>query len=185
MARTVSERKDALPALAEVFREHGFAGASLALISAATGLGKGSLYHFYPGGKEEMAAAVLEEIDGWFETRIFRPLREGADPGTAIAAAFDDVDAYFRSGQRVCLVGAFALGDARDLFGQAVNAYFARWIGALADALKRAGRDSAAAQDLAEEIVLEIQGAIVLARAMSDPAIFQRALKRMRARVEV
>jgi hypothetical protein len=66
---------------------------------------------------------------------------------------------------------------------QAVNAYFARWIAALADALKRAGRDSAAAQDQAEEIVLEIPGAIVLARAMSDPAIFQRALKRMRARV--
>jgi hypothetical protein len=45
MARSVAERKDALPALAEVFREHGFAGASLALISPATGLGKGSLYH--------------------------------------------------------------------------------------------------------------------------------------------
>jgi TetR/AcrR family transcriptional repressor of lmrAB and yxaGH operons len=182
MARSVSERKDTLPALAEVFREHGFAGASLALISAATGLGKGSLYHFFPGGKEEMAAAVLAEIDGWFETRLFRPLRESADPGAAIAAAFDDVDAYFRSGARVCLVGAFALGDARDRFGQAVNAYFARWIAALADALTRAGRASDPAQELAEEIVLEIQGAIVLARAMNDPGIFQRALNRMRAR---
>lgn len=182
MARTISERKDALPSLAEVFREHGYAGASLALISAATGLGKGSLYHFFPGGKEEMASAVLEEIDGWFETRLFRPLRESPDPGAAIAAAFEDVDAYFRSGQRVCLVGAFALGDARDRFGKAVNAYFARWIAALVDALLRAGRDSAQAQELAEEIVLEIQGAIVLTRAMNDPTIFQRALNRMRAR---
>jgi TetR/AcrR family transcriptional repressor of lmrAB and yxaGH operons len=92
-------------------------------------------------------------------------------------------DAYFRSGQRVCLVGAFALGDARDRFGQAVNAYFARWIAALADALTRAGRAKAQAQELSEEIVLEIQGAIVLARAMNDPGIFQRALNRMRARV--
>ena len=184
MARVVSERKDALPALAEVFREHGFAGSSLALISAASGLGKGSLYHFFPRGKEEMAAAVLEEIDGWFETRLFRPLRESPDPGAAVAAAFEDVDAYFRSGQRVCLVGAFALGDARDRFGTAVNAYFARWIAALADAFIRAGRASAQAQELAEEIVLEIQGAIVLARAMNDPAIFQRALNRMRARAQ-
>jgi hypothetical protein len=42
-------------------------GASLSLISEATGLGKGCLYHFFPGGKEEMADAVLSEIDGWFE----------------------------------------------------------------------------------------------------------------------
>ncbi len=33
----------------------------------------------------EMAAAVLKEIDGWFETRMFRPLRESEDPGAAIA----------------------------------------------------------------------------------------------------
>ena len=62
MPRVISERADALPALAEVFREHGFEGASLSLISERTGLGKGSLYHFFPGGKEEMAAAVLDDI---------------------------------------------------------------------------------------------------------------------------
>ena len=59
MARIVMERADVLPMLGEVFREHGFEGASLAAITARTGLGKGSLYHFFPGGKEEMAAAVL------------------------------------------------------------------------------------------------------------------------------
>ena len=67
MPRIVAERSDTLPVLAEVFREHGYEGASLSLISKATGLGKGSLYHFFPGGKEEMADAVLSEIDGWFE----------------------------------------------------------------------------------------------------------------------
>ena len=51
MARTVAERSDVLPLLAEVFREHGYEGASLSLISKATGLGKGSLYHFFPGVK--------------------------------------------------------------------------------------------------------------------------------------
>ncbi|HKX35432.1 MAG TPA: TetR/AcrR family transcriptional regulator, partial [Rhizorhapis sp.] len=52
MAKTVKERSDIIPVLGEVFREHGFEGASLAIISARTGLGKGSLYHFFPGGKE-------------------------------------------------------------------------------------------------------------------------------------
>ena len=50
----VAERADTLPALAEVFREYGYEGTSLARITKATGLGKGSLYHFFPGGKAEI-----------------------------------------------------------------------------------------------------------------------------------
>ena len=62
MARMIRERQDVIPLLAEVFREHGYEGASLALISEATGLGKGSLYNFFPDGKEEMAACVLCQL---------------------------------------------------------------------------------------------------------------------------
>ncbi|TGQ06111.1 helix-turn-helix domain-containing protein, partial [Mesorhizobium sp. M00.F.Ca.ET.217.01.1.1] len=57
MRRIAPERADLPSIIGEVFREHGYEGASLALIGAATGLGKGSLYHFFPGGKEEMARA--------------------------------------------------------------------------------------------------------------------------------
>ena len=70
MARTIAERPDAVLALANTFRLHGFEGASLSVISAETGLGKGSLYNFFPGGKEEMARAVLDEVNTWFRTRV-------------------------------------------------------------------------------------------------------------------
>lgn len=182
MARLVMERADVLPALGEVFREHGFEGASLALITERTGLGKGSLYHFFPGGKEEMASAVLAEIDGWFETHVFRPLRE-EDPHGAIAGMLDAVDSYFRSGRRVCLVGLFALGDARERFTERVNGYFFTWRAALADALLRSGRAREEADDLAEEAVAAIQGALVLARALDDPAAFARMTARLKRRL--
>ena len=183
MPRVVAERSDALPVLAEVFREHGYEGASLSLISKATGLGKGSLYHFFPGGKEEMAQAVLSEIDAWFENHVFAPLRKTSRPEDAISAMFDSVDAYFRSGRRVCLVGALALGDTRDRFASEVRSYFSRWVDALSGALIRSKRSSASARALAEEVVAGIQGAIVLARASDDPRAFARALVRMRNRV--
>ena len=51
-----------IPVVAEVFRAHGYEGATLSVITEATGLGKGSLYHFFPGGKEELAAAVLADL---------------------------------------------------------------------------------------------------------------------------
>jgi AcrR family transcriptional regulator len=184
MPRVVAERSDALPVLAEVFREHGYEGASLSLISKATGLGKGSLYHFFPGGKEEMAQAVLSEIDAWFENHVFAPLQKAARPEDAIAAMFESVDSYFRSGRRVCLVGALALGDTRDRFAREVRSYFLRWVDALSGALTRSKRNSASARALAEEVVAGIQGAIVLARALDDPRGFARALERMRDRLE-
>ncbi|WP_132254655.1 TetR/AcrR family transcriptional regulator [Methylobacterium segetis] len=179
MTRTVNERADAVAALAEIFREFGYEGASLSRIGARTGLGKGSLYHFFPGGKEEMAAAVLAEIDGWFERAVFAPLREDPDPAAAIRRMFRETDAYFRSGRRVCLVGAFALGDVRDRFAARIATYFAGWRDALADALRRTGRDEGAAAAEAEHVVSAIQGALVLARAVDDPDVFVRALARL------
>jgi TetR/AcrR family transcriptional repressor of lmrAB and yxaGH operons len=178
----VAERADVLPALSEVFREHGYEGASLALIGQRTGLGKGSLYHFFPGGKEEMAAAVLAEIDSWFEQHIFRPLRE-EDPRRAVPGMVRSVDGYFRSGCRVCLVGAFALGDVRDRFADAIRSYFAAWTDALAQGLERGGLAEDEARDRAEEAVAAIQGALVLARALDDPGSFHRAMARIEARL--
>lgn len=183
MPRAVADRTAILPALAEVFREHGYDGASLALLGERTGLGKGSLYHFFPGGKEEMAAAVLAEIGAWFETAVFTPLQEAADARQAIDRMMQSVEDYFRSGRRVCLVGAFALGDARDRFATQVHAYFARWNSVLAQALIRHGHDAKTAKDLAEDCVAGIQGALVLARALNDSRVFHRALERMRARL--
>ena len=171
-----------MPGLIEVFREHGYEGASLSLIGARTGRGKGSLYHFFPGGKEEMAAAVLADIDAWFETRVFRPLRQDPDPAAAIAAMFHATAAYFRSGARMCLIGIFALCDARDRFATAIQGYFAAWTRALAEALSRMGWAAENARDLAEDVVGAIQGALVLARAVNDTGVFERTLRRLTAR---
>ncbi|MDE1145405.1 MAG: TetR/AcrR family transcriptional regulator [Azospirillaceae bacterium] len=178
MARSVADRQDVIPVLAEVFRENGYEGTSLSAITQRTGLGKGSLYNFFPGGKDEMAAAVLAHIDGWFQTHVFRPLAEGGDD--AVDAMFRAVDDYFRSGRRVCVVGVFALGDARDRFTTQVHGYFAAWVMALTAALARAGRDADVAQSQAEEVVAGIQGALVLARALDDTGVFTRTLARLR-----
>lgn len=178
----MAERADVLPALAEVFRQYGYDGASLSLISQATGLGKGSLYHFFPGGKEEMAEAVLAEIQAWFEVHVFTPLRATGDTD-AIAKTFDAVEQYFHSGRRVCLVGALAIGETRDRFVKPLRAYFVQWIEALGEALKSQGWTEAAAAALSEEIVGSLQGAIVLGRALDDPGAFDRTMTRLKARL--
>ncbi|WP_300300549.1 TetR/AcrR family transcriptional regulator [Ferrovibrio sp.] len=185
MPAALLSREDAITRIAEVFREHGFAGSSLSAITEATGLGKGSLYNHFPGGKDQMGAEVLAHIDGWFETQVYAPLRQSDDPRVAITAMFDAVDAYFRSGRRICLVGAFALDATRDRFAAAVQGYFTHWIDALALALAAGGAADALAHAhvLAESAVAGIQGALTLSRALNDPAVFMRQMQEMRARL--
>ena len=183
MPKTASERADLLPLLAEVFRAHGYEGATLALISAATGLGKGSLYHFFPDGKAQMAAEVLAGIDRWFEVNIFAPLRDSDDPARAIAAMVGAVDGYFHSGHRMCLVGVIALGASRDTFAGQVQDYFVRWNDSLTRVLGRHGLSARVARRRSTDALVTIQGALVLARALDDSTVFRQAMAEMTTRL--
>lgn len=185
MTSKLAERSEVIPLLGEIFREHGYAGASLSAITARTGLGKGSLYHFFPGGKDEMARVVLDDVADWFETRVFAPLRDSEDPAAGIDLMFRAVVQFFHSGRRVCLVGTFALDETRDLFATEVQSYFTAWTRALAAALRRRGLETRHARETAEDVVAGIQGALVLARAQDDPALFVRAMKRLQQRTRV
>ena len=175
-------RDPVLQAIAEVFRRHGYEGASLSRLTAAIGLGKGSLYNFFPHGKEQMAAEVLAHIQRWFEAEIFVPLEETEDPWSGIERMFRSTERYFQSGQRICLMGLMAL-DGETPFRTQIRAYFSDWQIALASAVHKSGKPQEEATDLAEEIVSGIQGALVLAHAQSDAGIFLRRMQSFRRRL--
>ncbi|MCA0928068.1 TetR/AcrR family transcriptional regulator [Ruegeria profundi] len=179
MTRTVAERDDVIPVLAEVFRHHGYEGASIGIISARTGLGRSSLYHFFPGGKKEMATAVLTHVAQWFETNVFTIL-DSLPPPAAINKMLDAVTAYFEGGNRICLVGAFALDATRDQFTDAVRSYFNRWISSLAACLERLQPTVSDALFQARRIVATIQGGIILARATEHPETFHSLIDDLR-----
>lgn len=182
MTRTVFEKADVIPMVAEVFRELGYEGASMSKITSRTRLSKGSIYHFFPGGKEEMAAEILAHIDNWFTSNIFETL-EREEPHAAIQNMWHKVDAYFQSGQRICLVGAFALDETRDRFASTIRQYFIKWIDALSTALVRAGASIEVANKISEETIGSIQGGLILSRALNDETVFERTLVGLGERV--
>jgi TetR/AcrR family transcriptional repressor of lmrAB and yxaGH operons len=188
MPRIVAERQDVLPKLAEIFRKRGYDGASISEIGKATGLGKGSLYHFFPGGKPQMAEDVLAEMDAWFEGNIFAPLRsipagDAKEARARLTEMCKALDAYFKSGRRVCLFGAFALADTREAYAPRIRGYFQRWIEAIARALVVAGRAPADARTEAFDAVACIEGAIALSRAADNPPACAGAIARLQARL--
>ncbi len=94
-----------------------------------------------------------------------------------------EVDRYFRSGQRACLIGSWGLGATRDPFAEPISAYFRRWIAALQTVLVQAGVAEDHAATLAQDVVSGIQGAVVLSRALNDSALFRATLGRLTARL--
>ena len=70
MALTKINEDELLDRLTDVFRTYGYEGASLSRISEVTGLQRASLYHRFPGGKEDMAKAVLSRAGQWLINRV-------------------------------------------------------------------------------------------------------------------
>ncbi|MEP0068166.1 TetR/AcrR family transcriptional regulator [Pyruvatibacter sp.] len=172
------DRAQAVVAIGELFREHGYHGTSYGQITAATGLGKGSLYNHFPNGKEDMTRAVLAHVHGWFEDNVFGVLASKADPMEAVDQMFVQVDDYFRSGRRLCLLGAFSLYDVRTAFDAEIVSYFSRWVETLAGCLKRGGLSAKESKVQAMACMVDIQGGLLMAHAFDDAAIFTSSLAR-------
>lgn len=172
-------KESLLPALAETFRTHGYDGASLSALSSATGLQKASLYHHFPGGKQEMAEAVLDEQARQFEDQLFTPLT-GTEPlRQRIDRMLLLLDSEYDGGTAPNLFSLFAQGPRRDLFGARIGAFYGRWITCLSGALAESGLPRAEAVRRAADAIMLLEGALLLSRALSDTGPFQRVMRQL------
>ncbi|MHC6230954.1 TetR/AcrR family transcriptional regulator [Arthrobacter sp. MMS24-T111] len=183
MPRTLLERPDAVRALAGVFRRRGFEGSSLSVIQQEAGIGRGSLYHFFPDGKTDMARAVLDQVKDWFEDEVFAPLRSAADAAEAVSAMTKAVANYFISRENVCLFAAMTLGEEKATFAGEVKTYFADWVDALAALLQSGGLTPGDARENALDAVAVIQGGLILTRAYGDETTFLGVMERVEGRL--
>jgi AcrR family transcriptional regulator len=179
MPPALLSREEVVERLMLVVRRCGYDGASLAELSKATGLGKSSLYHYFPDGKDDMVRAVLEHLEGVLREQIFTPLREPGPARRRIERMVQALDDFYRGGRESCVLGNLVLGTSRSRFRRQLQAIFDEWIEALAAALMDGGLSKAVARARAEDAVIRVQGALVLAGGMDDVSMFGRALKQM------
>ncbi len=142
-------------------------------IAAATGLGKASLYHYFPAGKRQMAAAVLDSVTAWFEANLFKPLESVHPPRQRITSMLATLDRYYDNGQVACLPALFAMSNEREMFREAIRQFFLRWVAGLSQTLTDSGLARDIAQRRAHDAVERIQGALVLSRAFANGRTFE------------
>lgn len=172
-------KEEAIAKLIPVFRRYGYEGATLSRMSAATGLKKASLYHYFPGGKEEMAEAVLEYGKNWFEETIFTALRQETDPARRIEKMCQNLNEFYCRGEETCLLNVMALGEGSDRFQEHIKQALRTWIEEIARVLVEAGIEPETARKRAEDAIIQIQGTLVLTRGLEDLSVFDRIIKRL------
>lgn len=168
-----------IPSLFTLFRQYGYDGATLSKISEATGLGRASLYHHFPGGKEEMVESVLAYSDQWLKDNVLHLLAEAGTPQERLQKMCDRVEKLYDGGRSPCILAALNSGVGRDMFHDKVKASLEAWIGAVATLLSEAGFEESTARKRGEEGLITIQGALILSQALDDHLIFHRIIQQL------
>jgi len=170
-----------LAALTRVFRVYGYEGASLSRISEETGLKRASLYHRFPGGKEQMVQAVLVRVDQLSEQLVLQPLSESNPPADCVRNMARRLGEFYHGGKASCVFETLTLDTGCPAVHEHIQQSSNAWIDAMARIARKAGLSKSAAKRRAEQAFVEIQGALVHARIMRETASFKRALKRLPA----
>ncbi|MDF5729371.1 MAG: TetR/AcrR family transcriptional regulator [Rhizonema sp. PD38] len=173
------DRSKAVEKIAKVFRQCGYEGTTLSLISEATGLGRASLYHHFPNGKQEMAAAVLEHAGKWFGENILASLQGEGTPAERIACMGDHLSQFYDYGRSACLLAVFTLGESDQLFHSHVKQMLNAWIDHLTVVLAEISIPAQQARQRAEDAIIQVQGALVLVRVLDSTEPFERIVQQL------
>lgn len=180
MAHAKVEHDVVIDKLMEVFRSSGYDGSSMATLAEATQLKKASLYHRFPQGKEEMAHAVLDYVANWAKGRISDVLVSDSTPEERLDTALKAIDELYDGGRLDCILRALSHGSAANLFQKEIGAIFETLIRSFKHLAVDFGHDEQQAQQLASELMVRIQGTLIVQRSLGQPSMFKTMLNDMR-----
>ena len=155
---------------AELFRRQGFTGTGVKQIVAEASAPYASLYHFFPGGKEQLGEEVIRWSGAMYGQLIDAFFVPGADPVAAtrdfFAAAADNlVETGYADACPIATV-ALEVSSTSEPIRQACADVFNSWINSATERLAESGLASTRARSLAISMLASLEGAFVLARAL-------------------
>jgi TetR/AcrR family transcriptional repressor of lmrAB and yxaGH operons len=173
-----------LSTLTGLFRDHGYDGTSLSLIMKATGLVKASLYHRFRGGKEEVAATVMDRVAGEFASDLLAPLNEPGDPAERLWETGERLRKFYGSGKKACLLDTLTLNRESPAVQARAKAALEFWIDSFARfAVDSCGLPRILAMECAQDAVSALEGGLVIARVAGNRAPFMRAIESLPERL--
>jgi TetR/AcrR family transcriptional repressor of lmrAB and yxaGH operons len=156
---------------AQLFRRQGYAATGVNQILETADVKAGSLYHHFPDGKQELAAAVVETAGGEIERLLRRFLDSDSAVADIVAGWIDLLTVQLAADRRdgcpiepIATESVNASPQVRDASARA----FAGWIAAVAERLRADGWPEPEAEQTALAVIALIEGALILSRIAGD-----------------
>jgi TetR/AcrR family transcriptional repressor of lmrAB and yxaGH operons len=157
---------------AALLQRQGYHATGLAQIIQESGAPRGSLYFYFPGGKEELACAALAESGEAWRRRIESAIATAPDLGTAMQGVCRMLGeslaaSGYTHGCPLATVTLEAAG-ALDTVRKVCATHYTRWEESIAARLLAAGVAPVRAAELATFMLATLEGALLLAKVRRD-----------------
>jgi len=162
----------------------GLQGASFSEVLEASGAPRGSLYHHFPGGKEELVLAAM--VTAGDRALAFLDGLQGksaADVTRSFLGLWRMVLERSNLGAGCAVVAVTVAADSPALLDGAARV-FGAWRECLAIRLAEGGLPAQQAPDIAALLISASEGAVALARAERSFEPFDRTARQLQALVE-
>jgi TetR/AcrR family transcriptional regulator, lmrAB and yxaGH operons repressor len=167
-------RSRILQAAYRLLRKRGYHASGLTDVLELAQAPKGSMYHHFPGGKEELGVAVVAIITNDLLTIFSAPVQ--SNTATVLKVAGKELLAVTERTQfEICAMFSSFVAEAQSSpkLAIAVSQAYARMVAALKLRLIQDGMGNRHAEDLAKIVIALLEGGSMLAQAQRD----SRALK--------
>ena len=188
MPRKTDAKDRMIAAARRLFREHGYFGTALSDVVTESAAPRGSIYFHFPGGKEELAGEVALLHAGDHIAHINRAAAATSTAAQLIEAFIcrirdELVSSDYREGCALAPIVIEATPASHHL-SDASRRGFQDVIATLAARLTEKNVPPASATQLATHALTNVEGALILGRALRDPAPFDTAAALLTAAVD-
>jgi TetR/AcrR family transcriptional repressor of lmrAB and yxaGH operons len=178
MPRRDRSRDALVNTAATLFRRQGYAATGLSQILDAASVQPGSLYHHFPRGKQQLAAAVVDGSGAIIE-QLLRRFLTGGRPVADIIDRWVDLlmGGLTVDGRDGCPIEPIATESvhASSLVREASARAFASWCSAIEERLLADGWSATEAEGVALAVISLIEGALILSRIAGDVRALEAA----------
>jgi AcrR family transcriptional regulator len=153
---------------ADMLRRRGLNATSVRELAKHAQAPLGSTYHYFPGGKYELAAEAVRWADDITSRALVKELRAGPLAGLqAFLRMWRKVvmDSDFHAGCPVLAVAVEDLPDEEAVPREAAASAFRTWTAILAESLRDHGASDLDANRIATLIVAAVEGTVAMCRA--------------------
>ncbi|HTU29159.1 MAG TPA: TetR/AcrR family transcriptional regulator [Solirubrobacteraceae bacterium] len=154
---------------AELFRRQGYAATGIKQIVTAAQAPFGSIYHHFPGGKEQLGAEAIRVSGALYELLVPAVFDPAPDLVSGVRAFFAGAALHLEETdyEDACPIATITLETASrsEPMREASHDVFESWIVAGLPHFTAAGLSEPAARELIISLICALEGAFLLARA--------------------